>query len=86
MSRDSGTLPAAKDQFLPAARSAFAATPGERYLIEVAGMEHMRGPREATLRLVARSTAFLNYALAGDARYRKPLVADGAGLEITVAE
>jgi len=77
---------AEKDDLLPAAKAAYDTTPGERYLIEVAGMTHMLAPRESTLKVVARSTAFLNHALAGDTRYRAPLVAEGAGLTITSSE
>ena len=75
-----------KDEYLPAGKSAFGVTAGERVLIEIAGMTHMLGPREQTLRLVARSTAFLEYAFKGDTRYRDPLIEDAAGLTIETAD
>jgi hypothetical protein len=43
-------------------------------------------PREATLTVVERSTAFLNDALRGDARYRRLLLAERAGLTVESAE
>lgn len=75
----------AGDMFLGAAKMAYANAAGERFLLEVPGMTHMLDPREATLKLVKRSTAFLNYALKGDKRYRAPLVAEGGGLVIKQA-
>ncbi len=71
-----------QDQFLAAATAAYKQAPGERFLLVVKGMTHMLGPREATLLLVERSTAFLNYALKGDGRYREPLMAGRAGLTV----
>jgi hypothetical protein len=43
-------------------------------------------PREATLTVVERSTAFLNDALRGDVRYRRLLLAERAGLTVESAE
>ena len=76
---------AEKDKWLPAGKSAYATTPGERVLIEIEGMEHRLHPREQVLKLVARSTAFLEYALRGDERYAEPLTAEGAGVTIESA-
>ena len=74
-----------KDQFQPAANSAYSTAPGERFHLLVPGMGHMLDPREATLKLVRRSTAFLQYALRGDERYRVPLLEEGGGLTIQSA-
>ena len=46
----------------------------------------MLPPREQGRRVVSRSTAFLEYALRGDDRYRAPLTAEGAGVTIETAE
>lgn len=73
------------DEFLEPARRAYEHQSGERVLIEVEGLTHMLGPRDPVLKLVARSTAFLNVALRGDAGYRAPLVAPGPGLTIRSA-
>ena len=73
-----------KDMFLPMAAKAYEHAAGERFLIVVEGMSHMLEPRAQTLKLVKRSTAFLNYALKGDKRYREPLVAEQEGVAISV--
>ena len=73
------------DEFLEPARAAYARHPGERVLIEIEGLTHMLAPREPVLKLVARSTAFLNVALRGDVRYRALLVAAGPGLAVRSA-
>lgn len=74
-----------KDQFRGAAQKAYALQRGERYYIEIEGMEHMLTPREQVLKLVRRSTCFLEHALKGDTRYRAPLVEKREGIAIDTA-
>lgn len=71
-----------RDKFLGAATKAYENAAGERFLLEIAGMSHMLEPREATLKLVKRATAFLNYALKGDSRYRVPLETEAEGVKV----
>jgi dienelactone hydrolase len=70
-----------RDEFVDAATRAAKNAPGPAYLFVVAGMSHMLEPREATLKLVARSTSFLQYALRGDARYESFLTREEPGIE-----
>jgi len=71
------------DDLLPAAKKAYGHAAAEKFLLVVPGLDHMLAPREATLKLVARATAFLNYALKGDARYRAHVVGDEGGVDVT---
>ena len=70
------------DQFRGAAQKAYAMQRGERVYIEIEGMEHMLTPREQVLKLVRRSTCFLEWALKGDARYREPLLEAADGVTV----
>ena len=69
-----------KDQFLDAAKGAAKHAKGPTYLFVIEGMSHMLEPREQTLKLVARSTAFLNFALKGDRRYEPFLTKEAPGV------
>lgn len=62
-----------KDLFREAATTAHANAPGERFLFVIPKMTHMLDPREATLKLVKRATAFWNHALKGEQGYRAHL-------------
>ena len=73
------------DRFIPGAQSAYRNAPNPRTFVTIQGMSHMLGPRAAALELAARSTAFWNSALKGDARYASFLTAvrDGVKVERT---
>lgn len=73
------------DRFLPAATRAYGFQKGERFKVVIDGLTHMLQPREPVLRLVRRSTSFLEYALKGDARYREPLVETQNGIAVETA-
>ncbi len=74
-----------QDRLLEAATKAHEAGPAERHFIKIDAMSHMLGPRAAALKLVARGTAFLNYALKGDERYRAHLAAEEDGVHVRKA-
>ncbi|MEM8884386.1 MAG: hypothetical protein AAGD14_09970 [Planctomycetota bacterium] len=59
-----------QDQFRTQAAKAHEHWKGEKYEFVIPGMTHMLAPREATLKLVQRATAFWHVALNGDARYK----------------
>ncbi|MHC4956204.1 MAG: poly(ethylene terephthalate) hydrolase family protein [Planctomycetota bacterium] len=62
-----------KDQYRAAATKVHANAAGEGFLFVIPNMTHMLEPREATLKLVKRATAFWNYALKGEKGYRAHL-------------
>ena len=74
-----------RGQFQHAAGKAYGFQKGERFKFVIDGLTHMLQPREAALKLVRLGTAFLEYALKGDARYREPLLATQEGIAIDTA-
>ena len=71
------------DQFMHAATKGFGFQKGERVMFVIKDMTHMLQPREQVLKLVRRSTAFLEYALKGDDRYKPLLIEKGDGVTVT---
>jgi len=74
------------DRFLAAGRAVHEQASKPRYLVTIEGMDHMFRPTPAYRKLIARATAFLNYRVGKDGRYRRFLVQETDGVTVTAGE
>ena len=53
-----------------------------RFMVTVDGMDHGFSPRKSANKMIVRATAFLNWIVKGNERYKEYLVADGDGVTV----